>query len=279
MLVARNADRRVLALYANRSDEHNCPTCGSAVILKKGAKRIAHFAHRPGADCDWARGESWAHLEAKLAFHVALEARAVSSDVEVPIQTSFGNRRADVLVTAKGGHRIAIEVQHTPISPREAKLRTRSYASAEIGVVWVPILHGKTLDEIKNIDPARVSVTHVERIVLNTFERWADSFPGRSNWAWDPVNKALWKVRVSAHRLWKEETSWHDTEGNEQTGGGYGYESKRWSDLSLWGPFALSDIQFTPYIAQSQDERRSGFARCGSLKFSPRAELGLLAPF
>jgi len=38
----------VLPSIANKQDEHICPDCSKDLILKKGTKRVHHFAHYGG---------------------------------------------------------------------------------------------------------------------------------------------------------------------------------------------------------------------------------------
>ena len=279
MLVALQRGSRVFAIHAIRSSEHSCPACGERVTLKRGKKRIAHFAHRPGSDCQSARGESLAHMMAKMEIFSVLQERGVNCDVEVPVPTRMGERRADVLITTKMNYRFAIEVQQTPISPDAVAERTAAYASNEIGVVWLPVLRAPLLAELSNIDERRINRTLVKKVVVNTFEKWVESFPGRSCWCWDPERLAVWKVRYSPHVLWKSESTWYDADGNECTTGGYEFKSKRWSDVDMWGPFDLRDIVFHPYTAKSDEPRKTGFKRCGSLIFLPKDDLGLDEPF
>ena len=41
-----------------------CPACGEPLVAKKGAKRIHHFAHQSGHNCEYGY-ESSLHLAAK----------------------------------------------------------------------------------------------------------------------------------------------------------------------------------------------------------------------
>jgi len=62
--VSDNAD--VLATEVTRGPEYRCPECNQLVIIRKGPKVIHHFAHRTDASCAYGRGETQAHLRAKL---------------------------------------------------------------------------------------------------------------------------------------------------------------------------------------------------------------------
>ena len=80
MLVALSEGARITAAAAQRGGEFRCPSCGKELILKKGQVVIHHFAHKPPIVCDWARGETLAHLEAKRIVHEALTARFARED-------------------------------------------------------------------------------------------------------------------------------------------------------------------------------------------------------
>ena len=62
-----------------------CPENGRVVIH--------HFAHKPPILCDWARGETLAHLGAKRLVHAALTARGVKAELEYSVETLPGDRR------------------------------------------------------------------------------------------------------------------------------------------------------------------------------------------
>jgi competence protein CoiA len=62
MLTAMCDGARVEAAEALRGLNYCCPGCSKTVILKKGRIKIAHFAHKPPADCLLAAGETLAHL-------------------------------------------------------------------------------------------------------------------------------------------------------------------------------------------------------------------------
>lgn len=123
MLVAVDvAGRPVEAARDLGGDRFTCPACGGPVLLKRGRVVIAHFAHRPGAQC-WSEPESVHHLRAK---HL-LATRFRSHGYRVRLEETHHEhgRRVDVAVTVPSGHRVAVEVQDSAISVETAKARTR----------------------------------------------------------------------------------------------------------------------------------------------------------
>ncbi len=130
MLIARDANgARWQGRYAERGFDYFCPGCGLEVTLKKGVQVIHHFAHRPGASCDFATGETVRHMEMKETIADGL---GDCAELEVPV---LGRRRADVLVT-DDGQRVVVECQHSPLSVEE--LERREFDYNQIGpMVWV----------------------------------------------------------------------------------------------------------------------------------------------
>lgn len=52
MLVAVTAERRrMVASATSRSQEPVCPHCGQQLVVRLPRERVAHFAHRPHANC------------------------------------------------------------------------------------------------------------------------------------------------------------------------------------------------------------------------------------
>jgi len=112
-----------------------CPHCSTAVILKRGRVKVAHFAHAPGAVCDWAR-ESATHLLAKRV--LADQFRALGYTVNLEESHPKETRRVDVAVTVPSGHRVAVEIQDSAISVAEMKRRNAAdRRSGFFGTVWV----------------------------------------------------------------------------------------------------------------------------------------------
>lgn len=104
------------------------PCCGVEAIAKTGDVMSWHWAHKATRDCDtWSEPESEWHLAWKR------RARELGARVEVPFSAGGSIvHRADV-VTPDG--RI-IELQHSPISTREAVEREFFY-SAHGGIAWL----------------------------------------------------------------------------------------------------------------------------------------------
>lgn len=141
MLVALDAAaQRHVACEAPRGPDYSCPYCRQPVVLKRGAKRIPHFAHRPGADCPH-QGETSEHLAMKDAVWTAL--RDLPWVTECELEWVVGERRADVWVRTSDGLRVAVECQVSPLPEEEYVAKVHAYRAHEVNVFY--LVHPKAL--------------------------------------------------------------------------------------------------------------------------------------
>lgn len=210
MLVAqRQSGERVEAARGLAANGYTCPLCGGAVILKRGRVKVAHFAHAPGAICDWAR-ESLHHHLAKRVF--ADRFRALGYTVELEEPHPEVSRRVDVAVTVPTGERVAVEVQDSAISVEEMKRRNHADRRRGFyGTVWV-----FTSSRAARILAARED--HEVRI------------PNEIRWIHDRYGQGVFVIDENSGRLWRchfgeivrhgESREWY-TEHGELTGVNY----------------------------------------------------------
>lgn len=121
MIVAKSGTSLIEAERdTDKAGPYSCPLCAHPVVLKPGRVKVPHFAHRPGATCPAGEHEGAEHLAAKKV--LAHQFRQLGYTVQ--LEEIFGaQRRVDVAVTMPTGHRVAVEVQDSPISVDEMKLR------------------------------------------------------------------------------------------------------------------------------------------------------------
>ncbi|WP_406302804.1 competence protein CoiA family protein [Streptomyces sp. NBC_00885] len=127
MLIATdNEGQRIQAGHDLGSGSFTCPMCDSGVILKRGRKVAAHFAHMPGSDCPAAEGESWRHLMAKQVLVEEFSALGYRARMEVDHRRA--GRRVDVAVILSGAagleRHVAVEIQDSSIQVDTMKART-----------------------------------------------------------------------------------------------------------------------------------------------------------
>ena len=144
MLTALNQnDELVFAFNSQKLDggKYRCRDCDTQAILKKGTKKVDHFAHKPGSNCTFG-GESFEHESIKLAIF-----KDYSKTCEAYLEHKIGDRRCDVAVKVNGEW-VAIEVQLSAISFEEIIDRTINHNKHGYHVIWV----NKVWDDIKTID-------------------------------------------------------------------------------------------------------------------------------
>ena len=219
-----SAGGRIAADRALRAGAYHCAECGGPLVLKRGAIVVAHFAHaRAASECAWAHGETIEHLSAKAAIAAAFAARGIDASMEVPVLSTEGDRRADVLIHDPRGGAVAIEVQHSALDEEAIARRTRAYAAAGLGVVWVATLGPALLAAARAVAPRR---RVLGRYAAPAWQQYAAAYNG-ALWFW--CDGALW-------RGWFEDV-WLAREDADAPGADPWQRSRRWRELTLEGPF------------------------------------------
>jgi hypothetical protein len=241
MLIALCEERRVSATIALRGPEYFCPSCAKPMILKKGRVVIHHFAHKPPVICDWARGETLAHLEAKLLLHEALTGRGLTAELEYSLATLPGDRRADVMSWSPKGAMVAIELQHTSISADDISARAFAYARAGAAQMWISFLPSGIWKSALKKDE---NTWLVRRYAPRQFELWIDGLTGKAGrWVYDPATKLFWLARMLRHEIHEEETIWYAPGGIEHYRAARTRVSRKYRDLTLTGPNRAVDLR------------------------------------
>ena len=234
-------------------------------MLKKGRVVIHHFAHKPPIVCDWARGETLAHLEAKRIVHEALTARGIKAELEYSVETLPGDRRADVMAWSPGGRMIAIELQHTSISADEIAERAFAYARAGAAQIWISFLPASVWKgALEKADGTWL----VRRYAPRQFELWIDGLTAKAGrWMYDPQSKQFWLAKMQAHEIVEEETIWYTPGGIEHYRPARRRLSKKYRDLVLDGSVQLGSAACHP------SEPQGFFAQVTSLAAGDVANL------
>lgn len=267
MLVAALEGLRVEAEGAERGKAYRCPNCQRPLTLRQGRIRVAHFAHRPPVDCRWAKGETQAHLGAKMRLRQAFAARGLRAEVEYVVAALPNDRRADIMLWSPGGTRAAIELQHCSIGLEQIEHRAFSYARAGIAQVWVPFLSADVLAGGRPLDGGYVGDLIVDRYPARPFERWAHAFQFGELWFYEPVDAAFWRGRFDRHEMWQEAVRRYTAEGEEQHIGGYHRTSRRWKELTLWGPYPPESIRLKLRTRPAWQTARYRLPQCRTVQF------------
>jgi competence protein CoiA len=162
------------------------------------------------------------------------------AEVEFIVPSLPNDRRADVMVWSPSGQQAAIELQHTSIQPEVIEKRALSYAREGIAQAWIPFLRSKLMEEANT---GKHGGLFIEQYPARPFERWAHGFHFGRLWLYDPARRMLWRGHFDNHHIPVDYSEWYSAEGEEMTAGGYSRVSKRWKELTLWGPYSIDQIR------------------------------------
>jgi len=126
----------------DRSLDYRCPECGSQLILKKGAIKTPHFAHKDNVlDCEFGKNESEAHLRAKDYLYQLYKNYGDEVHAEYRIKDKDSDFRyifADIYVVPQGTDMpIAIEIPTKGVTVAEIMDRIDFYNRNNIAVLWL----------------------------------------------------------------------------------------------------------------------------------------------
>lgn len=128
-----NGERIYAWTVDDRNADYRCPKCNSPVHLRKGHKKVPHFAHVVAAGCSYGEGVSEYHLTVQKEIIEALSKEGIPCELEYK---GIENRRADVFATYKD-QKIVFEIQHSRIEPQTILERTLDYNRAGCAVLWI----------------------------------------------------------------------------------------------------------------------------------------------
>ncbi|GHF58682.1 competence CoiA-like predicted nuclease [Deinococcus metalli] len=120
-----------------------CKFCGKDMTPRMGAIRAWYFAHkREASECPFeaeSEKESPQHRILKRTAAEALRRHFGDQVASLEYEVRFPNikRIADAVITLKDSTRVAVEAQLSPLTLHQLQVRTESYLSDEIEVVWV----------------------------------------------------------------------------------------------------------------------------------------------
>lgn len=202
LVAQRPSGERVEAARDLPVDAYVCPSCAGDAILKRGRVKVAHFAHVPGAVCDWA-GESMRHHLAKRVLADRFRALGYAVVLEEP-HLNVG-RRVDVAVTVPTGHRVAVEVQDSAIRVEEMKRRTR--VDRRVGffaTTWV----------FTSSRAARLLAAEADHEIRVPNEMmWVDNRYRQGVFVIDEHAGRMWRCRFGGIVRWGESYEWYTEDG------------------------------------------------------------------
>ncbi|PZU47062.1 MAG: hypothetical protein DI568_10220 [Sphingomonas sp.] len=245
---------------AERGESYRCRGCKQLVIFKAGRLRCPHFAHFPDSRCSYGAHMSPEHLEAQRLLATALRGRGVNVTLEYDLASLAGDRRIDVLASPpdKPKVRIAIEVQMSDITVDLIDARTTTYQTEKIAPLWLRLYNFGKWNTPKFLIDRRT--IWIERHYLRAWERWAYEQLGRTIWFMDSGTLLLWRGTFVPAHSYREHSSWYDSDGDEQSAGGYFKDISQWVELELEGPYYATELMLKRRRVIGKDGRQRASA-------------------
>lgn len=145
MLTAKSRDGTLITLpeiltanmlaLIKASAPYYCPCCATELVIKAGAMKIPHFAHKSNTSCHASsEPESPYHLLAKRQLFSWLKDHGYQAELEAYLPVI--KKRADILVKSEE-QTYAFEFQCSTISEAVFIERTESYKSLDITPIWI----------------------------------------------------------------------------------------------------------------------------------------------
>ena len=110
------------------------PGCQHKLILRRGNRNIAHFAHYSRSCQLFSEGETKEHLQGKEFLFQALT--AAKWQVEYEAYQSQLRQRPDILGRQDGKLTVAFEYQCAPLSLTKLIQRSKGYKSGNLAYIW-----------------------------------------------------------------------------------------------------------------------------------------------
>jgi competence protein CoiA len=211
------------------------------VILKKGTRRVHHFAHQPSSTCALGAGETAEHHRAKLAIYDSLRgaSNVIECEVEKPLHVSIADVYARI-----SGIQVAIEIQRSNLSEAEIRRRTLTYHSQGIAVVWVALARSQSAPD---------------RYSPRPWELWWHAAAFGRVYIWHSGD-VLQPVHFEKYVLDVPYSEWRE-DGEDRSAGGYDKVSRRWRK-PIYGPPAALSRDFKVSCRRASSMGRFDFPEC-----------------
>ena len=213
--IISNSNQKVVARQVTKDcAPFHCAGCGHELIVKKGNIKVHHFAHKPPYSCSRGEGESEAHRKCKETIYFELMKQG--NVTELDMEKNFDVVVADIYCKIDGVP-VAVEVQRSNLSVSQITQRTSEYYKLGINVLWLALFDKKLNDD-------KYSPT--------AWMKWCHAAYFGRVFYWIEGRTVL-PVHYGAYSIDVESTSWFDSDGNENSGGGYSKVSSRYKTPSF----------------------------------------------
>ena len=130
MFFAKDINNRKCHIDETASNKkYYCCLCGSEMVIKKGKKKVHHFAHKSNAVCNV---DDWDRKNEMSEWHIGWQDKFPMDNREIRLDFGGECHRADIVV----GNNV-IEFQHSKMPVNEFDRRNRFYNNAGFRVIWM----------------------------------------------------------------------------------------------------------------------------------------------
>lgn len=129
-----HTNQLVAANQATSQKNLLCPGCHSPVILRKGAHKVAHFAHYRHSCHTFTEGETQEHLQGKQLLVKQLQQWPGNTTVEAVLPQL--SQQPDVLYQDQD-YQLALEYQCSPLATKRLIQRSRGYHQHGFQYCWL----------------------------------------------------------------------------------------------------------------------------------------------
>ena len=148
-----------------------CEKCGSILILKAGAVKIHHFAHKNKCTYKYGEPESEEHIMGKFNMYIKLIKLYPNSKVELEYHIKETNQIADVIVIHKNGEKWAFEIQCSRITVGTLIERSLLYKKADIIDTWFLGYEYSFSGKCQLIESENNINERINKIIFNKFNK------------------------------------------------------------------------------------------------------------
>lgn len=155
-----------------------CSCCNQPVVFKKGAVKIAHFAHKSVSTCPLSENESAEHLHIKTNIYNSLKKYSFIKNLEM--EKYLKESIADIYYE-KNGIKYAVEIQLSNLTREKIEERVNRYNKKNIHVLWV-----HSYEQFLN----RIDLNS-KKISLKDWEKWLTIMNFGKLYLWKKEDKII----------------------------------------------------------------------------------------
>ena len=189
-----------------------CPLTSIEMIVRKCIEKRDHFAYAPKLSSMYGAKESKLHFACKEEICREMDKAFPNGDWKtekiIPESKQKKLKKQTPDVSGRIDKKlIGIEIQKSTLSIKEINKRIEKYSARGIYVLWIVPLKNELGEEVFR---PRLFEKHLHKMYYGRIYYWIIG-----------NGTTLFPVHFEKAERWIKETSWYDSDGVEQTGGGY----------------------------------------------------------